>query len=399
MKKYLIIPLLLLLFTGCKTYDEYEMPEEVEIELNDNSFEVYSEKTLDNLISYSNVEITNSKEKLDTNDTGEKEVIIEYNYEKRKYKYIVEYEIKDTEAPFIMRLPTYRSTLVNEEIDLCDGGSFIDNYDRELTCSVVGDYDLSKADTYYLQYEIKDDSGNITNEDLTLDVLKEWPSYDSDDGDDSDYEEEYTSFKEIKEKYKDKDVSLGIDVSFWQGDIDFKKVKAAGADFVIIRMAYSGGADDKIGLDSKFKDNLKKAKKAGLKVGVYVYTSASSKEEAISQAKFIKKNLNKTKLDFPIAYDFEEWGDFNQLKMNSHDLLERVNEYKSILKQDGYDMMIYGSKWYLENAWLKNEYDTWLAHYTDKTNYAGDYILWQFTNDGIIDGIDGYVDLDIYYKK
>ena len=52
-----------------------------------------------------------------------------------------------------------------------------------------------------------------------------------------------------------------------------------------------------------------------------------------------------------------------------------------------------------KNVWLKNDYDTWLAHYTDKTNYSGDYILWQFTNDGIIDGIDGYVDLDIYYKE
>ena len=119
----------------------------------------------------------------------------------------------------------------------------------------------------------------------------------------------------------------------------------------------------------------------------------------ICQAKFIKKHLNKTKLDFPIAYDFEEWSDFNSLKMNSHDLLERVNEYKSILKEDGYDIMIYGSKYYLENVWLKNDYDTWLAHYTDETDYKGDYILWQLCSDGIIDGIDGYVDFDIYYKK
>ena len=94
MKKYLIIPLLLLLLTGCKTYDEYEMPEEVEIELNDNTFEVYSKNTIEDLISYSNVEITNKKEKLDSDDTGEKEVIIEYNYEKRNYKYIVEYVSK-----------------------------------------------------------------------------------------------------------------------------------------------------------------------------------------------------------------------------------------------------------------------------------------------------------------
>lgn len=397
MKKFLIIPLLLLVLTGCKFYDEYEMPEEVEIELNNNEFEVYSEKTIADLISDSNVEITNEDKELKTNKIGEKEIEIEYKYNKRDYKYIVNYNVVDTEPPFVIRISNYRSTIAGEEIDFCDGFSAIDNYDREPTCSVVGDYDISKDGRYNLKYEIKDKSGNITNEDLTFDIYEEWPSYDDYDEDD-DYEETYTKFSDFKKKYKKDNVMLGIDVSFWQGDIDFEEVKAAGAEFVIIRMAYSD-LETEIGLDSKFDQNLKKAKAAGLKVGVYIFTSANTKKEATKQAKFIKKHLNKVKLDFPIAYDFEDWRDFNTLKMNSHDLLERVNEYKSILKEDGYDMMIYGSKWYLENVWLPNDYDTWLAHYTDETNYKGNYILWQVTNDGLIDGIDGYVDLDIYYKK
>ena len=396
MKRYIMLFLLILLLTGCKFYDEYKMPEEVSIELNDNTFEVYSVKTINDLISDTNVEITNSDKKLKTNKIGEKEIEIEYKYKKRDYKYIVNYEIVDTESPFIIRLSSYRSTLVNEEIDFCEGASFIDNYDREPTCSITGDYDLSIPNTYYLKYEVKDQSGNITNKDLTLDVFEEWPIYD--DYEDDDYEETYTLFSKFKKKYKTDDVMLGIDVSFWQGDIDFEAVKDAGAEFVIIRMAYSD-LETEIDLDSKFNQNLKAAKDAGLLVGVYIYTSANTKEEAIKQAKFIKKNLNKVKLDFPIVYDFEDWRDFNTLKMNSHDLLERVNEYKSILKEDGYDMMIYGSKWYLENVWLPYDYDTWLAHYTDETDYQGDYILWQVTNDGLIDGIYGYVDLDIYYKK
>ena len=396
MKKYIMLFLLILLLTGCKFYDEYKMPEEVSIELNDNTFEVYSVKTINDLISDTNVEITNSDKKLKTNKIGEKEIEIEYKYKKRDYKYIVNYKIVDTESPFIIRLSSYRSTLVNEEIDFCEGASFIDNYDREPTCSITGDYDLSIPNTYYLKYEVKDQSGNITNKDLTLDVFEEWPIYD--DYEDDDYEETYTLFSKFKKKYKTDDVMLGIDVSFWQGDIDFEAVKDAGAEFVIIRMAYSD-LETEIDLDSKFNQNLKAAKDAGLLVGVYIYTSANTKEEAIKQAKFIKKNLNKVKLDFPIVYDFEDWRDFNTLKMNSHDLLERVNEYKSILKEDGYDMMIYGSKWYLENVWLPYDYDTWLAHYTDETDYQGDYILWQVTNDGLIDGIYGYVDLDIYYKK
>ncbi|MBR4177995.1 MAG: hypothetical protein IKR57_01445 [Bacilli bacterium] len=396
MKKYLIIPLIILLLTGCKFYDEYEMPEEVEIELNDNTFEVYDSKTIEDLISFKNVEITNPDKELELKDIGEKETTIEYKYGKRSYKYIVDYEVVDTEAPFIMKSSSYKSTLVNEEINLCEGVSTIDNYDREPTCSITGNYDISVPGTYYLKYEIKDSSNNITNKDLTLDVVT---SYEGGSSSGGDYEYTYTLFDDIQEKYKGEDVMLGIDVSVWQGDIDFKKVKEDGAEFVIMRMAYSGGVDDEIGLDRYFEQNIKKAKEAGLKVGVYVYTSASSTEEAISQAKFIKKHLKKTKLDFPIAYDFEEWSDFNNLKMNSHDLLERVNEYNSILKEDGYKMMIYGSKWYLENVWLPNDYDTWLAHYTDKTDYQGEYILWQLCSDGLIDGIDGYVDFDIYYKK
>ena len=398
MKRYIIIFLLILLLTGCKFYDEYEMPEEVNIELNDNLLEVYSEGiTIKDLISDSNVEITNEDKKIKTNIIGDYEIEVEYKYKKRNYKYIVDYEIVDTEAPFVMKSTKYRTTLLNEEIDFCEGTSYIDNYDREPTCSVVGEYDLTIPGRYLLKLEIKDQSDNATYKDLTFDVFTSWPDEPSNGGDNN-YSYTYTLFDDIQEKYKNQDVMLGIDVSVWQGDIDFNKVKEDGAEFVIIRMAYSD-TDTPIVLDTKFEQNIKRAKDAGLKVGVYIYTSANTKEEAIKQAKFITKNLNKVKLDFPIAYDFEEWSTFNELKMNSHDLLERVNEYKSIVEKDGYDMMIYGSKWYLENVWLPNNYDTWLAHYTDNTDYQGDYILWQLCSDGIIDGINGYVDFDIYYKK
>ena len=396
MKKYMILFLLILLLTGCKFYDEYKMPEEVSIELSDKEFEVYSEgNTIKDLISDSNVEITNEDKELNTNKTGKKEIEIEYKYKKRDYKYVVNYKIIDTKAPVIMKYSGYRATLVNEEIDLCEGVSSIDNYDRKPKCSIEGDYDLSTPGIYYLKYAVTDKSGNKSNEDLTFEVLSELKDVDPNT---EPYEYTFTLFDEIEEKYKDQDVMLGIDVSVWQGDVDFEKVKEDGAEFVIIRMAYSD-TETPIVLDTRFKENIKKAKEAGLKVGVYVYTSANSTEEAIKQAKFIKKNLNKTKLDFPIVFDFEEWSDFNSLKMNSHDLLERVNEYKSILEKDGYDMMIYGSKWYLENVWLPNDYDTWLAHYTEETDYQGDYVLWQLCSDGLIDGINGYVDFDIYYKK
>jgi len=93
MKKYMLLFLLILLLTGCKFYDEYEMPEEVNIELNENIFEVYEEKTINDLVLNSNVEITNEDKELSTNKIGNKEIEIEYKYKKRDYKYIVDYEI------------------------------------------------------------------------------------------------------------------------------------------------------------------------------------------------------------------------------------------------------------------------------------------------------------------
>lgn len=379
-------------------YDEYKMPEDVNISLNENKFEVYENHNINDLILDSNVEILNKNKSLKNNSTGKNEITIEYKYKKRDYKYIVNYEIIDTKKPFIIRANTYRNTGLNEEIDLCEGLSYVDNYDRSPKCSISGDYDLSTPGIYNLKYEISDKSNNISIKDFTFEVIDystiNYDYYEDDD----DFEYTYFLFDDLEKNYKNKDTMLGIDVSEWQGEIDFNKVKEDGAEFVIIRMAVNPEDKKDLFIDDYYKQNIKNAKKAGLKVGVYVYTNASTKEEAINQAKIIKKKLNKESLDFPIAYDFENWNDFNDLHMNTHDLLSRVLEFKSILEEDGYDVMIYGSKYYLENVWLPSDLDIWLAHYTDNTDYSGKYKLWQIASDGIIDGIDGYVDLDIYYK-
>ena len=156
---------------------------------------------------------------------------------------------------------------------------------------------------------------------------------------------------------------------------------------------------DEIGLDSKYKQNIKNAKKAGLKVGIYIYTSPSSVKEIKKQAEFVLKELDDTKLDFPIAYDFENWGDIRDLKVSKHDINNFVDEFYNILKENKYDVMIYNSKNYLGKIWNTDKYPVWLAHYIDQTNYEGQYIMWQMANNGKIDGIESYVDIDIYYKK
>lgn len=403
MKKILIFFSVFIL-TGCVFYDEYKMPTDVLLKEYNKDIVVYSDKTVIDLIKEKNVEIINAEEKLNASKTGVKNVTIKYKYNKRNYKYDVSYTVVDTEAPKIIYSKDYEYLYEGNEVDLCESIIYIDNYDRKPKCKISGEYDFNIPGTYELVYEISDKDENIKKANITLDVLKA----DEEESLEEDYEEEIIEeeeeeekldFSYIVDKYKTDERMIGIDVSRWQGDIDFEKVKKAGCEFVIIRMAVSNGKDDEIGLDSKYKENIKNAKKAGLKVGVYVYTAASTKDEVISQAKYVRKILNKEKLDFPIAYDFESWNEIKDFKMNTHDLISLVNEFYKIVNKDNYDVMLYSSKFYLENIWPNNNYKTWLAHYVDETTYDKDYILWQMSSIGKIDGIDGNVDIDIYYKN
>ena len=94
-------------------------------------------------------------------------------------------------------------------------------------------------------------------------------------------------------KYKDNNTKIGIDISLWQGDIDFKKLKEAGVEFVIIRVGYMKGTNGERVLDSKFKQNIENANKNKIPVGVYYFSYASSKKEAIKDAKWVLKQIKK----------------------------------------------------------------------------------------------------------
>lgn len=400
--------------TGCSLYDEYKMPKDVLIETYKRTYEVYSSKKIKNLIKNNNVEIINQDEKLDTKKLGKHTVTIEYKHKIWKHKLDVTYNVVDTLPPTLITAKLDYIINTNDEIDFCNNTKFIDNYDRDVTCSIDGDYDLSKDGNYNLTYIIKDASDNTTVQAFNLTVIDPDNEIDYDNEDVIDDEDEYfeeeiedieegIKFSDVVNVHKKENTMIGIDISRWQGDIDFNKVKNAGAEFVIMRMAVSNGPKDEIGLDSYYKKNIKKAKKADLKVGVYIYTSASSSKEVQKQAEFVRKELKKEKLDFPIVYDFESWDEIQEYRLNKYDLMNYVNIFNNEVKKDGYKVMIYGSKLYLEKAWDNKTYPVWLAHYVpnyfDTSSYEGKYDMWQICSDGIIDGINGYVDIDIYYKK
>ena len=147
-------------------------------------------------------------------------------------------------------------------------------------------------------------------------------------------------------------------------------------------------------LDKKFLDNIKNAKEAGLKVGVYLYSKALSREEAIDEANWVLDTLDGESLDLPIVFDWEIWSNWNSYHISFHDLNEMPKAFIKTVEEEGYVGMLYGSKFYLENFWDGTYDNVWLAHYASSTDYEG-YMMWQFSNIGRIDGIYGDVDLNV----
>ena len=404
MKKKYIFLLIILLLCSCsknkseeikeESYDMYAMPEEVQITLNENNtFNVFEKHLSDELIMDSNVEILSSDE-LVTNQIGEQTYTILYQYEDKKYKYDVTYNVIDTTPPIFISAPGYFSAKINEFEDMCHRITYGDNYDAYPTCTIEGEYSFNELGTYYLEFVIKDASNNEARKNFTLNILEEYPkskpSYSTPN---------YVYMDEIM-AYKNENTSIGIDISKWQGNIDFKKVKEAGIEFVIMRIGIQVGPNDEYGMDSKFQEYLKAAKEAGLKISVYVFANASSAENGNNAALWVIDALDGEEVDLPIAYDWEDWGDFNSYGMSLHTLSESYLAFEKTLNEHGYNAMLYSSKFYLENAWMNYENtNIWLAQYTSYPTYQGEFMLWQMTSDAKINGItDNTVDIDILYK-
>ena len=118
------------------------------------------------------------------------------------------------------------------------------------------------------------------------------------------------------------------------------------------------------------------ANKYDIAVGIYFYSYASSSKEAINDAKWLLEQINGYEVNLPIAFDWEDWNDFNSYNLSFFGLTSLAEDFLKTIEDAGYKGMIYGSKNYLENIWLKTKYDTWLAHYTTQTNYQGNYKFW-----------------------
>ena len=192
-------------------------------------------------------------------------------------------------------------------------------------------------------------------------------------------------------------MAKGIDVSSWQGEIDWKKVKNSGIEFAMIREGY--GRKEPNQIDKYFHTNIKNAQKNGIYCGVYHYSYAVSVDDAINEANFCMENIKNYKLEFPIAFDIE---DKSMVKLGRQTLTDICKAFCDTLENNSYYTVIYTNPNWLENYLYKDEllskYDLWLADwYKDTPSYSCG--IWQFSDKGSVYGISGDVDMNLSYKN
>ena len=333
---------------------------------------------------------------LDTSHTGTAKMI--FTAEKTLFgglltpsrDFVLNYAVVDSVPPMKIWGGDGTALQRGTEFDINDVIAYGDNADPTPLVTVDGKVNMNKSGNYPLHVKVTDSSGNLTEWDLTVTVVDELTSYD--------YEYSRTEFRDFVKEHKGNGRSFGIDISAWQDEVDFKAVKKAGCEFVIIRIGYTG--DGEINIDKTFYNNIQGAKTAGLKTGVYLYSTDNTEEQVRNSADWIIETLGGQNLDFPVAFDWEDFGNYQDYAISFHELNELYDAFADELSKSGYGCMLYGSKNYIENIWDKTDVrPVWLAHYTEKTDYKGPFILWQASCTGKISGIKGDVDMDILYNK
>ncbi len=295
----------------------------------------------------------------------------------------------DKSAPVFLVLPQTVEVKQGTPFYILDYVGYADDVDKLPELEFDGEVDTNTTGSYPLSLSLKDKAGHTTNGKMIVKVVTEYSESESKPKED---------FETFKATYKNDNTTLGIDVSRWQEDIDFEQVKNAGCDFVIIRI---GGFDDGSQYTDKyFKTNIEKAKAAGLKVGIYWHAEENSSAQVKSNVDYMMNVLGGEQLDFPIAYDWEDFSHFPKYAMNLRDINDCFDTFCNAVKAYGYEACLYSSRNFLESVWTNEKsYPVWLANYTQTTAYSGQYFMWQQANTGSIPGVKGDVDFDILYNS
>ena len=209
-----------------------------------------------------------------------------------------------------------------------------------------------------------------------------------------------TTASQAVERYETNETSLGIDVSTWQGKINWKKVKESGITFAMIRCGYRGMESGLIDVDKYFDDNVKGAIANGINVGIYFFSMARNGAEALEEAEWVYNKIKNYDISYPVAIDIEIFNQYRLEGVSYSTMTDNALVFCNYMRSKGYTPMIYSyanalTK-YFETSRFSNE-RIWLAQYNDVVTYKGKYYMWQYTSSGSVNGISGRVDMNVAY--
>lgn len=197
---------------------------------------------------------------------------------------------------------------------------------------------------------------------------------------------------------------LGIDVSKFQGSIDWETVAQAGVQFAVIRLGLRGYGSGELNMDDRFYANLEGAKQQGLRTGVYFFSAAVDEQEAIEEADYVLQAIEGYEIDMPIVFDTEPifYDKARTDDLTPGQLTAITRAFCNRIKEAGYTPMIYANaKRYTTVLHLDqlSEYELWLADYRQAPDFPYRFKMWQFTETGSVPGIGGAVDIDLYFEE
>ena len=197
----------------------------------------------------------------------------------------------------------------------------------------------------------------------------------------------------------------GIDVSKFQGNIDWSKVKEDGVEYAFIRVGYRGyGSSGKLVTDETFEDNIKGATSNGVDVGVYFFSQAINEEEAIEEANYVLEAIKGYDVTYPVVIDIEEVtdSDARTADMTQEQWTKNCIAFCETIKAAGYTPMIYGNLktfFIMLNMTQLEAYDKWFAYYDTPVYFPYEFTIWQYTDEGKVDGISVDVDLNVGFYE
>lgn len=199
------------------------------------------------------------------------------------------------------------------------------------------------------------------------------------------------------------EIKMGVDVSHHQGTIDWQKVKADGYDFAIIRIAYRGyGKTGSLNVDKEFKTNIKNAHEAGIDVGVYIFSQAINENEAIEEANLVIEQLKDEEIELPVVFDPEliRTDEARTDNISGEQFTKNTIAFCEKIKDAGYEPMIYSNMYweaFLFEMEKLSDYPIWYADYETIPQTPYEFEFWQYADDGVVDGISGKTDLNVWF--